>query len=217
MAYNYFDFRDVKKQDCYGLLSSLVSQLSAESDSCYNLQHPLPVIFGQYERHATARYSHAQRLYEGHAESARVGPNLYHRRRLMNAPISRGRRGHFPLAQYAARHWADHAQFRNVSSHIKEVMKRLFDPAKPHFAAWVWLYDIGRYWAERMPTMHPTLPEAVPLYYASLCGFVGLAEHLIATHSRDVNSKGGCHTTPLHAASVKGHLEVTSLLLRKWC
>jgi len=37
MAYYYFDFRDVKKQDCYGLLSSLVSQLSAESDSCYNV------------------------------------------------------------------------------------------------------------------------------------------------------------------------------------
>ena len=37
MAYYYFDFRDVKKQDCYGLLSSLVSQLSAESDPCYNV------------------------------------------------------------------------------------------------------------------------------------------------------------------------------------
>ena len=37
MAYYYFDFRDVKKQDCYGLLSSLISQLSAESDSCYNI------------------------------------------------------------------------------------------------------------------------------------------------------------------------------------
>ena len=37
MAYYYFDFRDVKKQDCYGLLSSLVSQLSVESDSCFNI------------------------------------------------------------------------------------------------------------------------------------------------------------------------------------
>jgi len=37
MAYYYFDFRDVKKQDCYGLLSSLVSQLSADSDSCYDI------------------------------------------------------------------------------------------------------------------------------------------------------------------------------------
>jgi hypothetical protein len=37
LAYYYFDFRDVKKQDCFGLLSSLVLQLSAESDSCYNI------------------------------------------------------------------------------------------------------------------------------------------------------------------------------------
>ena len=37
MAYYYFDFRDVKKQDCYGLLSSLVLQLSAESDPCFNI------------------------------------------------------------------------------------------------------------------------------------------------------------------------------------
>ena len=37
MAYYYFDFRDTKKQDCYGLLSSLVSQLSSELDSCYNI------------------------------------------------------------------------------------------------------------------------------------------------------------------------------------
>ena len=37
MGYYYFDFRDVKKQNCYGLLSSLIFQLSVESDSCYNM------------------------------------------------------------------------------------------------------------------------------------------------------------------------------------
>ena len=37
MAYYYFDFRDVKKQDCYGLVSSLISQLSSKSDSCFNV------------------------------------------------------------------------------------------------------------------------------------------------------------------------------------
>ena len=37
MAYYYFDFRDVKKQDCYGLLCSLILQLSAESDSCFTV------------------------------------------------------------------------------------------------------------------------------------------------------------------------------------
>ena len=37
MAYYYFDFRDDKKQDCYGLLSSLILQLSLESDPCCNI------------------------------------------------------------------------------------------------------------------------------------------------------------------------------------
>jgi ankyrin repeat protein len=121
---------------------------------------------------------------------------------------------HFPFALYAARYWVDHALFRNVSSHIQKVMGRLFDPGKPHFATWVWLYDIDHYWMGPMPTIHPTQPEAIPLYYASLCGLGGLVEHLITAHSPDVNSRGGSHTTPLHAASVKGHLQVASLLLK---
>ena len=37
MAYYYFDFRDVKKQNIHGLLSSLLSQLSAQLDSCHDL------------------------------------------------------------------------------------------------------------------------------------------------------------------------------------
>ena len=37
MAYYYFDFRDVKKQGRYGLLSSLVFQLSVELNSCYKV------------------------------------------------------------------------------------------------------------------------------------------------------------------------------------
>ena len=37
LGYYYFNFRDIKKQDCNGLLSSLILQLSAESDSCYNI------------------------------------------------------------------------------------------------------------------------------------------------------------------------------------
>ena len=128
--------------------------------------------------------------------------------------IDRNTISRFPLATYASRYWADHAKFGDVSSEIQEVMGRLFNAAMPHFSAWVWLHDVDRYWIEPMSTTHPTPPEAVPLYYASLCGFRGLVEQLIASHSADVNSRGGSHTTPLHAASVKGHLEVASLLLK---
>ena len=113
---------------------------------------------------------------------------------------------HFPLAPYAAQYWVDHAKFNTVSSQVHEVMKGLFNPALPHFAAWVWLHDIDHHWIQSMSTKHPTQPEAMPLYYASLCGFRALTEHLIAAYSPDVNSRGGSHTTALHAASVKGHL-----------
>jgi hypothetical protein len=47
MAYYYFDFRDDKKQDCYGLLSSLILQLSAESDLFYNI---LSQLYSHYTR-----------------------------------------------------------------------------------------------------------------------------------------------------------------------
>ena len=43
IAYYYFDFRDVKKQDLHGLLSSLITQLSAQSDSCYEILSQLYV------------------------------------------------------------------------------------------------------------------------------------------------------------------------------
>jgi hypothetical protein len=50
MAYYYFDFRDTKKQDCYGLLSSLISQLSAESDSCYTSSPSyIPTVLAESE------------------------------------------------------------------------------------------------------------------------------------------------------------------------
>ena len=37
MAYYYFDFRDSEKRQLRGLLSSLIFQLSAESDPCYQI------------------------------------------------------------------------------------------------------------------------------------------------------------------------------------
>jgi hypothetical protein len=72
----------------------------------------------------------------------------------LNDKMDRDTMSQFPLASYAARHWVDHAQFRNVLSHIQEVTERLFDPSKPHFTAWVWLHDVDRYWIEPMSTTH---------------------------------------------------------------
>ena len=122
----------------------------------------------------------------------------------------------FPLSIYAAQHWTDHAQFVEVSSTIQELIERLFDPDKSHFATWVWIYDVDRPWdwMDHMSTTHPTTSEAVPLYHATLCGFRGLVEHFIISCPGDVNARGGTHATPLHAALTKGYLDITSLLLK---
>ena len=118
----------------------------------------------------------------------------------------------FPLASYAAEHWVSHAKYGVISPDILAGMKCLFDKHKPHFNAWTWLYNVDKQSAES--TIHPTQPDAVPLYYAALCGFRDTAEHLVRAHPEDVNARGGNHVTPLHAALLKGHLDVALVLLR---
>ena len=121
----------------------------------------------------------------------------------------------FPLSRYAAQYWVDHGQFKNVSSTIQVSMERLFDPEKPHFSAWVWIYDIDNPWKGSMPTTHPKRPRAAPLYYAVLCGFPSLIEHLIATHPMDVDARGGYRGSPLSAALIKDDFSTASSLLQR--
>jgi len=118
----------------------------------------------------------------------------------------------FPLARYAAEHWVDHARFANVSSLIKREMECLFDPDKPHFAAWLWTYNEDPR-SGSMFTTSPEKPEAVPLYYAALLGFRDLTAYLLAEHPEDVCTKGGFYVTPLHASARCGHFDVFSLLI----
>ena len=119
----------------------------------------------------------------------------------------------YPLTTYAARYWIDHARFDDVSSSTEGAMQRLFDPAKPHFAIWVWVYDIDLPFRDILFAPRPTRPRAVPLYYAALCGFPDLTKHLIDTCPQDISSSGGYFTTPLQAALTMGNAGVAMLLL----
>ena len=118
----------------------------------------------------------------------------------------------FRMAEYAARHWAEHARFEDVSSYIGDGVDLLFDKDKPHFAIWVWVYDMDGYYSYR-PTTHPKEPDAVPLYYAALCGFRGLVERLLIAHPQDLNAEGGSWGAPLNAALGEGHLDIVLFLL----
>jgi hypothetical protein len=129
--------------------------------------------------------------------------------------VDKDRMKDFPLSIYAAQHWVDHGQFENVSLSIQELMERLFDPDKPHFATWVWIYNVDQPWdwARHMSSEHPARPEAVPLYYATLCGFHGLVEHLVFKYPLHINARGGTHDTPLYAALEKRYFNTALLLL----
>jgi hypothetical protein len=119
----------------------------------------------------------------------------------------------FPLARYAAQYWSTHARVENVSSRIKEGMECLFDGDKPHFATWLWIYNEDQR-GRSMTTMHPSKPEAVPLYYATRLGFYDLVEHLVAEHPEHVSARGGFQVTPIHAAASVGQTDILSLLIQ---
>ena len=122
--------------------------------------------------------------------------------------------GH-PLARYAAEQWTTHARFGEVSSRLHKGMEYLFDTNKPHFKVWLTLYDIdtgpnpGATFYQFTP--FDKLP-ATPLYYAALCGFHDLVEHLITKHSQDVNADGGYYMQPLVAAFAGEHFQTADLL-----
>jgi uncharacterized protein len=88
-------------------------------------------------------------------------------------------------------------------------MKYFFDADKPHWAAWLQLYRTDVCWD--MFNYKPTSGGS-PLYYASLCGFYALVEHLVAKHPMDVTAEGGRNKTPLVAALSGNHLRVAELL-----
>jgi len=74
-------------------------------------------------------------------------------------------------------------------------MEYLFDANKPHFDVWLTLCDIDSglvygttLYDFALYSFHKS--RAAPLYYAALCGFHDLVEHLITRHPQDVNADG---------------------------
>ena len=117
-----------------------------------------------------------------------------------------------PLAEYAAKYWVSHAQFRNVPSCLVPTMKTLFDVDKPYFSNWIRIFNIDRLSGIGYPCTEIDRP-ANPLYYSALCGFYDVVEHLLNKHPQPVlHSSDGTHGSPLVAALHGGHTRVAQLL-----
>ncbi|KAH9007381.1 hypothetical protein EDB83DRAFT_2302272 [Lactarius deliciosus] len=120
----------------------------------------------------------------------------------------------FPLVEYAAEHWVDHAQFEKVSTRIRDGIDDLFDSSKPYFAAWLRTYDMDRDDSVELTYFSQVLPDrpGSTLYYAAFCGFYDLTERLIVKHPEQVNAGGGRMFAPLQAALCKRYFGVADLL-----
>jgi len=120
----------------------------------------------------------------------------------------------FPLARYAAEHWADHVRFRNVSASMQDGMEDLFDPRKPHFAIWIWISDPSNLLNRFQRSTYPLQPRGSSLHYAAILGVHELITFLVIECSQDVNVSGLAYNrTPLHVAITHGHVEFARVLV----
>ncbi len=134
----------------------------------------------------------------------------------LDTTITRDNLQNYPLVEYAAQHWVEHARFENVSEYTEDGMKELFDPRKGHLAIWVWICDPQNPSTDSEREEQPSSPEGTALHYAAVCGLHRVAKYLSIGHSQDVNSR--CFDeewTPLHVASTYGHVEVTRTLVEQ--
>jgi len=132
----------------------------------------------------------------------------------LDGSISRSSLKNFPLAEYAAEQWMDHAQFKNVSTKTQDGMKRLFDPRMRHLAVWVWIYGPDSPWRRHHRSTHPPQPRESSLHYAALFGFHNLIAFLVIERAEDVNATSlDDGQTPLHTTSGGGHVEFARRLV----
>lgn len=106
----------------------------------------------------------------------------------------------FPLAEYSAHHFAKHAGFGSVISHMQDRIDLLLDTEMPHFAAWHWVAS-----PSHSRGHHPEQPMGNPLHYMSDFGSPGLARYLISKHPQYLYDAVGRLGTPLHAAAAAAH------------
>jgi ankyrin repeat protein len=112
-----------------------------------------------------------------------------------------------PLRKYAAEHWTSHTQVGNVSSHLKDTMKTLFDPNKPYFGQWMRINNANIFYPSKQ----------THLSFAALHGFYDVVQHLINRHPEQV-THNDTSCSPLVSALVsqnfQKHLRIAELLVK---
>ena len=119
----------------------------------------------------------------------------------------------FPLADYAAQKWVEHARFEDVASHVRDGIRSLFDPDEQHLKAWLGFFEIDPYQCVQWGLI-PVPDTPNPLYYAMFTELPGLVEHIVTNHPQLVNATHGQFCSPLIAALSGGDIQNAEFLLR---
>ena len=127
----------------------------------------------------------------------------------------------FPLAQYSAQYWLDHARPAEPRKDVQESILKFFLQQRNAYKVWGGLFDPDRPWSGDPWSEYLWIDAprgyrnmATPLYYASLAGLGRTVESLLEK-GQDINASGGLYGNALQAASSRGHEKVVQMLLER--
>ncbi|KAK1641297.1 hypothetical protein BDP81DRAFT_131052 [Colletotrichum phormii] len=116
----------------------------------------------------------------------------------------------YPLAQYSARYWMDHAVGFETSMACKLIKEFCLHKDSPKVC--YGLYNADRPWEVEPERFE--IEKTPVLYHIARGGIVFAVEELLK-HGADIQAQGGMYGNALQATSLEGHKEVIQMLLDK--
>ncbi|KAJ5957538.1 hypothetical protein N7501_011817 [Penicillium viridicatum] len=116
----------------------------------------------------------------------------------------------FPLSQYSAQYWFDHAKRSESRDDVQESIMGFLLRRKGAYMVWGKLFDPDQPWNGTL--WWPTKEMVNPLYYAALTGLQHTVS-LLLKEGANVNEPGGAYHSALQAASSIGNSVIVQLLL----
>ena len=120
----------------------------------------------------------------------------------------------YPLADYAARYWTEHARLAEKDSTLAPLLSMELLLTKGHaLLNWIRLYNPDE------PSNGSRMTRGLyaigpPLYYASFAGMIGSVKSIL-DKGANINAQGGRYGTALQVASKRGHHQVVQILLNR--
>jgi Ankyrin repeats (3 copies)/Ankyrin repeats (many copies) len=122
-----------------------------------------------------------------------------------------------PFTGYSGEYWVSHVRVEDVSQNVKDGLKELFDPKKPHLAVCIWMCDPSlSSWERGRQSERPSALRGTPLHHTACWDLHSIVELLVNEHSQNVNSRDFTNSaSPLHLASERGCLAVAHTLIER--